>query len=354
MNKLSVYAACSVLAAILVHSPATAADRSPYDPGGPVQLPGVVYADSFDNGGEGVSFHDTDVGNNGGFCRSTDVDLDRDELTGHCYLGWTRVGEWVEYSVRAFGATSYSLDVRVASAGDGGTFHIEFNGRDCTGPMTVPNTGGWRRWKTISQSFVSCGGSGVINMRVVMDGIGPSGSVGNIAWIRFTERGTSNAVQAQYWVGLAGEHVTDLTNSAAFLLEPAGGGTRPNFTDSPGGDNYGSRTRGYLHPPTDGDYVFYVGGSNETQLYLSTDDDPAHKHLIASSEAPTNEYRSGLSRPIHLVGGRTYYIETLHKHEYGFDEMTVGWKQPAADFQIPLPGAYLSTLPLLFERLPLL
>jgi hypothetical protein len=192
MNKFSVYAACSVLAAILI-SNAAAAERSPYR-GTPVTIPvhfgGEVYpaqiqAESFDEGGEGIAYHDTDVGNNGGTYRTTDVDIDSDGFSqvfpGH-YVGWTRAGEWLEYTVNVLEAGYYFIEPRIGSQGQGGTFHIEFNGVDKTGPFSVPDTGGWRNYKTLARQGVYLD-AGVQIMRIALDAIGPSGSVANIDWI---------------------------------------------------------------------------------------------------------------------------------------------------------------------------
>ena len=62
----------------------------------------------------------------------------------------------------------------MASSGAGGTFHIEVNGVDKTGPMTIPNTGGWQSWTTITKSNVSLG-AGTQVWRVVFDTTGPGG-----------------------------------------------------------------------------------------------------------------------------------------------------------------------------------
>ena len=78
-------------------------------------------------------------------------------------------------------AATYTLDVRVASSGAGGTFHIEVNGVNKTGAITVPNTGGWQTWKTISKTGVALA-AGTQVIRVVMDSIGASGSVANFNW----------------------------------------------------------------------------------------------------------------------------------------------------------------------------
>ena len=44
----------------------------------------------------------------------------------------------------------YTLDARVASQGPGGVFHVELDGVDVSGPMTVPDTGGWTTWRTVT------------------------------------------------------------------------------------------------------------------------------------------------------------------------------------------------------------
>jgi hypothetical protein len=78
-------------------------------------------------------------------------------------------------------AGTYSIDVRVASNGNGGTFHIEVDGANVTGTMTVPNTGAWQTWKTITKTGVSLT-AGQHVVRVVMDAGGATGSVGNFNW----------------------------------------------------------------------------------------------------------------------------------------------------------------------------
>lgn len=155
---------------------------TPYT-GTPVALPGTVQMEAYDGGGEGVAYHDTTSGNSGGAFRSNNVDIQATTDAGGGYnLGWVVGGEWLKYTVDVKTAGTYSLDVRVASSGNGGTFHVEVNGVDVTGSMTVPNTGAWQTWKTITKTgVVLAAGEQVI--RFVMDSNGASGtSVGNFNW----------------------------------------------------------------------------------------------------------------------------------------------------------------------------
>jgi hypothetical protein len=41
------------------------------------------------------------------------------------------------------------------------------------------------------------------------------------------------------------------------------------------GSYYGSRISGYVHAPVSGNYVFYIAGDNNCELWLSTSDAPA-------------------------------------------------------------------------------
>jgi len=56
------------------------------------------------------------------------------------------------------------------------------NGVDKTGPIAVPNTGGWQTWTTVSTSGVTLA-AGKQVVRLVMDTNGASGSVGNFNWL---------------------------------------------------------------------------------------------------------------------------------------------------------------------------
>ena len=145
-----------------------------------VRVPGTIEAEYFDAGGESAGYHDTDSFNQG--CRfrmSEGVDIEPcEDIEGGWDIGWTKTGEWLRYTATVTASGRYRLAARVASEGPGGTWHLEVAGRNVTGPMKVPDTGGWQKWWT-----VSCPGlmldAGTCVFRLVMDGAGPSGSVGN-------------------------------------------------------------------------------------------------------------------------------------------------------------------------------
>jgi hypothetical protein len=153
---------------------------SPYS-GTAAAVPGTVEAEQFDNGGEGIAYHDTSSGNSGGAFRSTNVDLESASSGGY-NIGWIDPGEWVQYSVNVATAGSYTVQFRVAAAGNGGTFHLEMNGASVTGTLTIPNTGGWQNWQTLTQTVTL--GAGSQSARLVFDSAS-AGIVGNIDRFQF-------------------------------------------------------------------------------------------------------------------------------------------------------------------------
>ena len=111
------------------HQPTPTGDGSAYS-GSAINLAGRIQAKNFNTGGQGVAYNDSDTSNNGSQYRTSEgVDIENCTDAGGGYnVGWTSSGEWMKYAVNVSSTGSYNLTVRVASAGTGGTMHIEFGG----------------------------------------------------------------------------------------------------------------------------------------------------------------------------------------------------------------------------------
>ncbi|MCE9538929.1 MAG: hypothetical protein K8R85_06895 [Bacteroidetes bacterium] len=112
-------------------------------------------------------------------------------------------------------------------------------------------------------------------------------------------------------------------------------------------DNYGQRIRGYICPPVTGNYIFWIASDDNSELWLSTNDNPDNKQKIASVSGYTSsnqwtKYTSQQSIPINLTTGLKYYIEALHKEGGQGDNCAVGWQLPTGIFERPIPGSRLS------------
>jgi len=155
----------------------------------------------------------------------------------------------------------------------------------------------------------------------------------------------------EYWFDIGGTAVSDLTGNTAYPGNPNESEWRQNYEGPVDWkDNYGSRARGFLYPPADGDYTFWISGDDFVELYLSTDDDPANATLIAQVPSWTQhlewgKYPEQQSAPVTLVGGQKYYIESIMKEAGGGDSMTVAWAGPGIGEELTIiDGAYLSPL----------
>src|SRR5438093_1455171 len=168
--------------ATVVPKPVARPISTPFS-GSPASIPGTILAQDFDNGGESVAYHDTTPGNSGGAYRSTDVDLEPSTDGGND-VGWIAAGEWLNYTVNVEAAGAYRVIFRVASLGPGGTFHLEMNGTDVSGPLTIPATGSWQAWQSVTAAVTLSAGRQIA--RLVMDSAGSSGAVGNITSMEFT------------------------------------------------------------------------------------------------------------------------------------------------------------------------
>jgi hypothetical protein len=169
---------------------ATAATPAPAEGpfgGTPAAVPGKIEAENFDTGGEGVAFHDTDTANLGGAYRPSEaVDLQATTDTGGGFnVGWIRAGEWLKYTVNVAAAGAYDLALRVSNMGSGGKLHVEIDGVNVTGGLTVPNTGGWQTWTTITRTGINLT-AGQHVVKVSFDTNAGSGAVTNLNWLSFT------------------------------------------------------------------------------------------------------------------------------------------------------------------------
>ena len=144
----------------------------------PFLVPGKIEAEDYDVGGEGVSYHDTDLENKGNVYRTDAVDITGNATDGF-QLGWTQSGEWLHYTVDVTQPVSYQWEARVASGADNASFRILLNETDITGLIEVPNTGDWSTYTTVKGSTPPLT-SGVQNLQILIEG-----SYLNLDWIQF-------------------------------------------------------------------------------------------------------------------------------------------------------------------------
>jgi len=137
--------------------PLAAQTQTPFG-GTPIPLPGTFEAENFDNGGEGVAYHDNVAGNAGGQYRtgdSVDIIVSLDSAGGGFVVNNFETGEWLEYTVNIQAAGQYEIALRVASGTSTGAFRVEIDTNNVTGTVTVPPTGDFHTFAWVAKRGVS-------------------------------------------------------------------------------------------------------------------------------------------------------------------------------------------------------
>ena len=142
------------------------------------QIPGRIECEYYDEGGEGIAYHDTDSINNGSgklnpangaflneFRMKEGVDISYTKAgniddnpynkvprdMGKLYVGWTKPGEWINYTVKVNRSGTYNIGVMYTANGDG-IISLDLDGREIAGQLKITSTHDdrdtvkWRQW----------------------------------------------------------------------------------------------------------------------------------------------------------------------------------------------------------------
>ncbi len=151
---------------------------TPYS-GTPVSLPGLIEAEEYDLGGEGIAYHDTTAGNAGNEFRTDDVDIEARD-SGY-NVGYIADGEWLNYTVNAASGI-YDLTARVASEYGDSSFTVYLDDTQIA-TVNVPDTTDWSTFDDVVVSGITITGANDVILRIEFSC--PTGGQ-NLNWIEFT------------------------------------------------------------------------------------------------------------------------------------------------------------------------
>jgi hypothetical protein len=142
------------------------------------QVPGRIEFEFYNEGGEGIAYHDSDSVNNGSgklnpangsflnefrmkegvdisYTKPKPIDNNPFNLVprdlNKLYVGWTKPGEWINYTINVNESARYPIGLLYTSNGDG-TISFDVDGKDATGPIKIISTFdsrdsiSWRQW----------------------------------------------------------------------------------------------------------------------------------------------------------------------------------------------------------------
>ncbi|SEB07469.1 carbohydrate-binding protein [Leifsonia sp. 21MFCrub1.1] len=168
-------------------------------------IPGYVFAQDYNTGGEGVGYHFSGAGGTDAAYRSDATHLQA--CTGDTYcgdnIGWLADGDWLNYTSTVNVSGTYDLHVMVANTAAGGSFSIDLDGRPWIGTQSVPNTGGYQTWQSVNINGVSIPlGTHTFTFRVGTGGF----NVHSIEFSKIFQLNTSGstAIESE-WYGTGGE-----------------------------------------------------------------------------------------------------------------------------------------------------
>jgi len=163
----------------------------------------TFFASEYDYGRLGQAYFDLDSANYGGEAgvdytawnagwgfRNDGVDIEArpDSISNGYIVGFTDAGEWLQFTMQSDSAAAYRLEIRSASEVGGGQVHLQVDGVDATGPVLLPNTGGWQAWQSTWVEDVILP-AGEVQLRLY---IGKSGA--NLNYFRFHQAKEVEAV----------------------------------------------------------------------------------------------------------------------------------------------------------------
>ncbi|MEW6155931.1 MAG: lamin tail domain-containing protein [Verrucomicrobiota bacterium] len=157
----------------------------------------------------------------------------------------------------------------------------------------------------------------------------------------------AGALTREIWWNINGVNVTFLKGDPRFPNSPSETHLLTDVFEVPSGAgvNYGQRIVGYVVPPVSGNYTFWISSDDYSELWLSTDDNPANQRRIGAVTGWTAPREWGKevaqkSALMNLQAHRPYYLVVYHKQGLGDDHLAVRWSRPDGVIEEPIPMEY--------------
>jgi dienelactone hydrolase len=145
-------------------------------------------------------------------------------------IGYIDNGDWMDYSVNASAAGTYTVNFRVATPNSGAQLQIKNSSGSVLATVTLPTTGGFQSWQSVSASINLP--AGTQNIRVQSS----AGAAWNFNYMEFTSGGSTSTstgststtsgsrIEAENWSNMSGVQTENTSD--------AGGGKDVGWIDN--------------------------------------------------------------------------------------------------------------------------
>ena len=163
--------------------------------------------------------------------------------------------------------------------------------------------------------------------------------------------GPGTGLHLEEWDEIPGPSLNALLIDSRYPQRPSSS-SQCEIVLAEGGTNCASRWRGFFLAPRTGNYRFVLQANDSGELWLSPDENPAHRVRRVSAWCTSNQYSQNAwpsvwSDPISLQEGRRYYFETLHKQANGRGWLRAGVDYPGGQVELPVLGDRFDPWPVL-------
>jgi hypothetical protein len=175
----------------------TAIPQAPYN-GIAANIPGIIEAENYDEGGHNKSFYDADRNNQGKAYRQDEVDIvgfgcSDEDNTKNCKtyaIGYTQEDEWLEYTVNVTATAAYDITANVATPFETAGLQLFIDDKPITESITGLKTDEERFdvYKEMELGSVELEkGTHVLKLLI-------TGTYLNIDWLKFTDPNNPSAI----------------------------------------------------------------------------------------------------------------------------------------------------------------
>lgn len=239
-------------------------------------IPSTIEAENYDHfiiNGNGKTYFDTDSNNKGGEYR-TDESVDIEVCSEGGYnLSYLADGEWLSYTVYVSETGTYDFAVNIASINEEGTIKFSINGEEKTAEVSVPNTGNYQVWQTVTIAEGVLLSQGVQNLKVHIGGSGFNLNSFTISEsnscvkpysdnVNVFEAGVSYSYYEGIWDNIP--DFSTLTPTSIGTVNSISLGADPAQL----ADGFAYLFEGYINIETEGEYTFYTSSDDGSNLKI--------------------------------------------------------------------------------------